>query len=88
MKLPKTFFLAFVVAGTFVASTPAIAAGKQLPKMISTADLCNNPVTACTVVDQMMKDPRVRMALVKQLSKNKTFIKELQTQLASEGTGG
>ena len=88
MKLLKSSLLALAVAGAFIASTPAFAAEKKMPKMVSTEQCCNDPAMACMMVEKMMKNPKVRAAVVKQLSKDKTFTNELQQQMASEGKGG
>ena len=89
MKLLKTSLLALAVACAFITSTPVIAAEmKKMPKMVSTDQVCNDPEMACMMVEKMMKNPKVRAAVVKQLSKDKTFTNELQLQMASEGKGG
>jgi len=76
--------VALAVAAAMFTAAP-VQADTEVPKMISTHKLCNDPEMAAAVVGQMCANPKVRLAIAKELAQHKDFVNDFQNQHPSGG---
>jgi hypothetical protein len=75
--------LAVCIASAMFAAAPVEA--KTLPKTINTHQLCNDPEMAVAVVSQMCANPKVRLAIAKELRQHSDFNDDYEMQHPSGG---
>jgi hypothetical protein len=78
-------FIAVAIAGVMFAAAPAQAGTKPVPKTINTHELCNDPDLAVAVVSQMCANPKVRLAIAKELRQHPDFNTDYAAQHPSGG---
>jgi hypothetical protein len=78
-------FLALALAGAMFAAALAEAKTKTVPKMINVHELCNDPDLAVAVVSQMCANPKVRLAIAKELRQHPDFNNDFAAQHPSGG---
>src|SRR5215471_17103518 len=76
--------VALAIAAAMFTAAPAEAATK-VPKTINVHKLCNDPDMAAAVVGQMCANPKVRLAIAKELSQHKDFVNDFAAQHPSGG---
>jgi hypothetical protein len=77
--------LAVGIASAMFTAAPAEAKTKTVPKMINTHQLCNDPEMAAAVVGQMCANPKVRLAIAKELRQHPDFVTDFASQHPSGG---
>jgi hypothetical protein len=77
--------LAVGIASAMFTASPVEAKEKTVPKMISTHQLCNDPEMAAAVVGQMCANPKVRLAIAKELRQHPDFNNDYEAQHPSGG---
>lgn len=75
--------VALAIATAMFTVVPAEA--KTVPKTINTHALCNDPEMAAAVVGQMCANPKVRLAIARELSQHKDFVSDFAAQHPSGG---
>jgi hypothetical protein len=78
-------FLAVAIASAMFAAAPVEAKDKPVPKYINTHELCNDPDLAVAVVSQMCANPKVRLAIAKELRQHPDFNNDYAAQHPSGG---
>jgi len=78
-------FIALALAGVMFAAAPAEAKTKAVPKTVNTHQLCNDPELAAAVVGQMCANPKVRLAIAKELRQHPGFVSDFAAQNPSGG---
>ena len=77
--------LAVGVASAMFTPTPVQAKTKTVPKTINVHALCNDPEMAAAVVGQMCANPKVRLAIAKELKQHPDFVSDFASQNPSGG---
>ena len=77
--------IAVAVASLMFAAAPAEAKDKKVPKTLNTHQLCNDPELAAAVVGQMCANPKVRLAIAKELKQHPDFVSDFAAQNPSGG---
>ncbi len=78
-------FIALAIAGVMFAAAPAEAKDKTVPKTINVHALCNDPEMAAAVVGQMCANPKVRLAIARELKQHPDFVNDFAAQHPSGG---
>jgi len=76
--------VALAMAAAMFTAAPA-EAGTKVPKTINVHKLCNDPDMAAAVVGQMCANPKVRLAIAKELRQHPDFAKDYASQNPSGG---
>ncbi len=77
--------LAVGIASAMFAAAPAEAKTKTVPKTINVHSLCNDPEMAAAVVGQMCANPKVRLAIAKELKQHPDFVNDFASANPSGG---
>ncbi len=77
--------VAVALASVIFAAAPAEAKPKAVPKTINTHALCNDPEMAAAVVGQMCANPKVRLAIARELKQHPDFVNDFAAQHPSGG---
>jgi hypothetical protein len=85
MKKFRIPMIAVAIASLMFAAAPAEAKTKAVPKTIDTHALCNDPEMAAAVVGQMCANPKVRLAIARELKQHPDFVSDFAAQHPSGG---